>query len=119
MGNGNGGVNNNTNNVVVVNTKFTKTEKLMKEFKKSIEILDSQNFESFNEFKNSELLLKIYNIQLDINEELIKIRNLNLRFKNLDEYTNNTITIKKLNDKIKNITHEYFNIVKKKTKNFI
>ena len=119
MGNGNGGVNNNTNKVVVANTKFSKAEKLMKEFKSNTDILDSTYFETFNEFKNSEILLKIYNIQLDINEELIKIRNLNLRFKNLDEYTNNTITIKKLNDKIKNITHEYFNIVKNKTKNFI
>jgi hypothetical protein len=57
---------------------------------------------------------------MKINEELIKIRNYVLNnSSNINEYTKSNIKLKKYVFDIQEITQEYFEIVKEKTKCFI
>ena len=74
----------------------------------SIEDLRTQNIQ------------KIENIQIEINNEIIKIRNVVMNNStNISEYTKSNMKIKKYIFDIQKITQEYFELIKNKTKFFI
>ena len=115
MGNG------NTNNVqITIDTKYSRLENLIKEFRRNIEHLKRIKLKSFDEFEKSEYNQKILNEQLEINNELMKIRNFIFNnTTNINEYTKSNIKIKKYIFDIQKITQEYFEVVKNKNKSFI
>ena len=111
----------NTNNIqITIDTKYSKLENLIKEFKKSIEILKNIKVNSFQEYEKSEINQKTLNIEQQINDELIKIRNFVVNNSaNINEYIKKNIKLKKYAFDIQAITQEYFEVTKKKTKCFI
>ena len=115
MGNG------NTNNIqITIDTKYSRLENLIKEFRRNIEHLKRIKLKSFDEFEKSEYNQKILNEQLEINNELMKIRNFILNnTTNINEYTKSNIKIKKYIFDIQKIIQEYFEVVKNKKKSFI
>ena len=111
----------NTNNIqITIDTKYSKLENLIKDFRKNIESLKRIKINSYEEIEKSEFNQKILNIELKINEELIKIRNyVANNSSNINEYTKSNIKLKKYVFDIQEITQEYFEIIKSKTKCFI
>jgi superfamily II helicase len=111
----------NTNNIqITIDTKYSILENLIKDFTKNIESLKRVKINSYEDFEKCECNQKILNIEMKINEELIKIRNYVLNnSSNINEYTKSNIKLKKYVFDIQEITQEYFEIVKEKTKCFI
>ena len=111
----------NTNNIQIsIDTKYSKLENLIKDFRNNIESLKRVKINSYEDFEKCECNQRILNIEMKINEELIKIRNYVLNnSSNINEYTKSNIKLKKYVFDIQEITQEYFEIIKKKTKCFI
>ena len=111
----------NTNNIqITIDTKYSILENLIKDFTKNIESLKRVKINSYEDFEKCECNQRILNIEMKINEELIKIRNYVLNnSSNINEYTKSNIKLKKYVFDIQEITQEYFEIVKEKTKCFI
>ena len=111
----------NTNNIqITIDTKYSILENLIKDFTKNIESLKRVKINSYEDFEKCECNQRILNIEMKINEELIKIRNYVLNnSSNINEYTKSNIKLKKYVFDTQEITHESFEIVKKKTKCFI
>ena len=111
----------NTNNIqITIDTKYSKLENLIKDFRNNIESLKRVKINSYEDFEKCECNQRILNIQLKINEELIKIRNYVIsNSSNINEYTKSNIKLKKYAFDIQEITQEYFEIIKIKTKCFI
>ena len=111
----------NTNNTqITINTKYTKLENLIRDFNKNVLLLKKAKINTFDELEKSQNNQKINSIQIEINNELIKLRNFAINNSaNINEYTKSNIKLKKYVFDIQEITQEYFEIVKKKTKCFI
>ena len=111
----------NTNNIqITIDTKYSILENLIKDFTKNIESLKRVKINSYEDYEKCECNQRILNIEMKINEELIKIRNYVLNnSSNINEYTKSNIKLKKYVFDIQEITQEYFEIVKEKTKCFI
>ena len=109
-----------TNTHIIINTKYSKLEQLIKDFRKNIETLKKIKIKSFEEYDQSDINQTILNIQKEINDELIKIRNFSINsIANINEYTKTNMKINKYVFDIQRITQEYFEVVKNKTKSFI
>ena len=114
---GNANANNTTH--LIINTKYSKLENLIKDFKKNLQIFKNIKINSFEEYEQSESNKNILNIQAEINDELINIRKSLNNCASINEYTKSNIKIKTYIFDIQRITQEYFEVVKKKTKSFI
>ena len=111
---------NTANTHITINTKYSKLENLIKDFRKNVEALKKLEIKSFEEYEQSDINEKILNIQREINNELIKIRNFSINnTANINEYTKTNMKINKYAFNIQRITQEYFEVVKNKTKTFI
>ena len=110
-----------TNNTqITINTKYTKLENLIKEFNKNVQNLKKIKINSLEDLKKSQYIPKIENIQMEINNEIIKIRNTVLNSSsNINEYTKSNIKIKKYIFDIQKVTQEYFELIRNKSKFYI
>ena len=105
---------------IVVNIKYSKLEKLIRELKRNSDNLNKAKIKSYEEFENNEYKNKFINCQEEINNELINIRkSISNNLTNMSEYTKSTIQLKKYIFEIQIIVKYYFEIIKDKNKFFI
>ena len=111
---------NKTNVPIVVNIKYSKLEKLIKELKKNSDYLNNSKIKSFEEFENNEYKINFNNYQDEINNELMKLRkSISNNANDINEYTKSTIKLKSYIFEIQTIVKIFFEIVRNKSKFFI
>ena len=111
---------NKTNVPIVVNIKYSKLEKLIKELKKNSDYLNNSKIKSFEELENNEYKINFNNYQDEINNELMKLRkSISNNANDINEYTKSTIKLKSYIFEIQTIVKIYFEIIRKKSKFFI
>ena len=111
---------NKTNVPIVVNIKYSKLEKLIRELKKNSEYLNKTKIKSFEELENNEYKINFNNYQDEINNELMKLRkSISNNANDINEYTKSTIKLKSYIFEIQTIVKIYFEIVRNKSKFFI
>ena len=111
---------NKTNVPIVVNIKYSKLEKLIKELKKNSDYLNNSKIKSFEELENNEYKINFNNYQDEINNELMKLRkSISNNANDINEYTKSTIKLKNYIFEIQTIVKIFFEIVRNKSKFFI
>ena len=111
---------NKTNVPIVVNIKYSKLEKLIKELKKNSDYLNKSKIKSFEELENNEYKINFNNYQDEINNELMKLRkSISNNANDINEYTKSTIKLKSYIFEIQTIVKIYFEIIRNKSKFFI
>ena len=111
---------NKTNVPIVVNIKYSKLEKLIKELKKNSDYLNNSKIKSFEELENNEYKINFNNYQDEINNELMKLRkSISNNANDINEYTKSTIKLKSYIFEIQTIVKIYFEIIRNKSKFFI
>ena len=111
---------NKTNVPIVVNIKYSKLEKLIKELKKNSDYLNNSKIKSFEELENNEYKINFNNYQDEINNELMKLRkSISNNANDINEYTKSTIKLKSYIFEIQTIVKIYFEIVRNKSKFFV
>ena len=111
---------NKTNVPIVVNIKYSKLEKLIKELKKNSDYLNKSKIKSFEELENNEYKINFNNYQDEINNELMKLRkSISNNANDINEYTKSTIKLKSYIFEIQTIVKIYFEIIRNKSKIFI
>ena len=110
-----------TNNTqITINTKYTKLENLIRDFNKNVLLLKKAKINTFDELEKSQNNQKINSIQIEINNELIKLRNFAINNSaNINEYTKSNIKLKNYIFDLQKVTQEYFELIKNKSKFFI
>ena len=114
------GVTSNKNNApIVVNIKYSKLEKLIKELKRNTNNLNKSKIKSYEDLDKNEYMINFINLQDEANKELMNIRkSISSNTTNMGEYTKSTIKLKKYIFEIQTIVKNYFEIVRDKTKYF-
>ena len=114
------GVTSNKNNApIVVNIKYSKLEKLIKELKENTDNLNKSKIKSYEDLDKNEYMINFINLQDEANKELMNIRkSISSNTTNMGEYTKSTIKLKKYIFEIQTIVKNYFEIVRDKTKYF-
>ena len=114
------GVTSNKNNApIVVNIKYSKLEKLIKELKRNTDNLNKSKIKSYEDLDKNEYMINFINLQDEANKELMNIRkSISSNTTNMGEYTKSTIKLKKYIFEIQTIVKNYFEIVRDKTKYF-
>ena len=114
------GVTSNKNNApIVVNIKYSKLEKLIKELKRNTNNLNKSKIKSYEDLDKNEYMINFINLQDEANKELMNIRkSISSNTTNMGEYTKSTIKLKKYIFEIQTIVKNYFEIVRDKTKLF-
>ena len=114
------GVTSNKNNApIVVNIKYSKLEKLIKELKRNSDNLNKSKIKSYEDLDKNEYMINFINLQDEANKELMNIRkSISSNTTNMGEYTKSTIKLKKYIFEIQTIVKNYFEIVRDKTKYF-
>ena len=111
---------NKTNVPIVVNIKYSKLEKLIKELKKNSDYLNNSKIKSFEELENNEYKINFNNYQDEINNELMKLRkSISNNANDINEYTKSAIKLKNYIFEIQTIVKIFFEIVRDKSKFFI
>ena len=111
---------NKTNVPIVVNIKYSKLEKLIKELKKNSDYLNNSKIKSFEELENNEYKINFNNYQDEINNELMKLRkSISNNANDINEYTKSTIKLKNYIFEIQTIVKKFFEIIRNKNKFFI
>ena len=111
---------NKTNVPIVVNIKYSKLEKLIKELKKNSEYLNKSKIKTFDELEKNEYKINFINYQDEINNELMRLRqSISNNANDINEYTKSTIKLKSYIFEIQTIVKIYFEIVRNKSKFFI
>ena len=111
---------NKTNVPIVVNIKYSKLEKLIKELKKNSDYLNNSKIKSFEELENNEYKINFNNYQDEINNELMKLRkSISNNANDINEYTKSTIKLKSYIFEIQTIVKIYFESIRNKSKFFI
>ena len=111
---------NKTNVPIVVNIKYSKLEKLIKELKKNSDYLNKSKIKSFEELENNEYKINFNNYQDEINNELMKLRkSISNNANDINEYTKSTIKLKSYIFEIQTIVKIFFEIIRNKSKFFI
>ena len=111
---------NKTNVPIVVNIKYSKLEKLIKELKKNSEYLNKSKIKSFEELENNEYKINFNNYQDEINNEIMRLRqSISNNASDINEYTKSTIKLKGYIFEIQTIVKIYFEIVRNKSKFFV
>ena len=107
---------NKTNVPIVVNIKYSKLEKLIKELKKNSDYLNNSKIKSFEELENNEYKINFNNYQDEINNELMKLRkSISNNANDINEYTKSTIKLKSYIFEIQTIVKIYFEIIRNKS----
>ena len=111
------GVTSNKNNApIVVNIKYSKLEKLIKELKRNSDNLNKSKIKSYEDLDKNEYIINFINLQDETNKELMTIRkSISSNTTNMGEYTKSTIKLKKYIFEIQTIVKNYFEIVRDKT----
>ncbi len=105
---------------IVVNIKYSKLEKLIRELKKNSDNLNKSKIKTFEELENNEYKNNFINYQEEINNEIIKIRkSISNNANDINEYTKSTIKLKNYIFEIQTIVQIFFEIVRDKSKFFI
>ena len=114
------GVTSNKNNApIIVNIKYSKLEKLIKELKRNTNNLNKSKIKSYEDLDKNEYMINFINLQDEANKELMNIRkSISSNTTNMGEYTKSTIKLKKYIFEIQTIVKNYFEIVRDKTKYF-
>ena len=91
------GVTSNKNNApIVVNIKYSKLEKLIKELKRNSDNLNKSKIKSYEDLDKNEYMINFINLQDETNKELMTIRkSISSNTTNMGEYTKSTIKLKK------------------------
>ena len=114
------GVTSNKNNApIVVNIKYSKLEKLIKELKRNSDNLNKSKIKSYEDLDKNEYIINFINLQDETNKELMTIRkSISSNTTNMGEYTKSTIKLKKYIFEIQTIGKNYFEIIRDKTRYF-
>ena len=111
---------NKTNTSIVVNIKYSKLEKLIKELKINSDNLSKSKIKSLKELEKNEYNNDFIHYQDEVNNELMNIRkSISNNTNNMIEYTKSTIKLKKYIFEIQMIVKNYFEIVRDKCKFYI
>ena len=101
---------------IVVNIKYSKLEKLIRELKKNSDNLNKSKIKTFEELENNEYKNNFINYQEEINNEIIKIRkSISNNANDINEYTKSTIKLKNYIFEIQTIVKIFFEIVRNKS----
>ena len=112
-----GNVTSNKNNMpIVVNIKYSKLEKLIRDFKHNSESFKKSKIDSFEEMDKNEYKINMTNLQNEINNELMNIRKSISNNTNMNEYSKSTIKLRKYIFEIQMLFKIHFEIMRDKSK---
>ena len=107
---------NKNNSPIVVNIKYSKLEKLIRDLKHNSESFKKSKIESFEDMDKNEYKINMTNLQNEINNELMNIRKSISNNTNMNEYSKSTIKLRKYIFEIQMLFKIHFEIIRDKSK---